>query len=232
MLGRLIQIFNNRLKTIVARARYSFVPVVAAPLGRTLTAARLWETWWKRKRQPYDSHKRGGPLGSIIAVSDSCGNVRLCRQSPNRTSVKRKRQAGWGRVIGKDGFVPSAGILAWRAIRGIYKARVGEIAEDMAQYLAETEQTESAIGLEFTARDTFSGRFLIQLLPERLWGNRKAWGKVKICPVTTVLWKGAHELVNILTGGFDKVLTREEVFTMYAVAKNRRCAHKLRRGWA
>lgn len=101
---------------------------------------------------------------------------------------------------------------------GSTKLVSGEIAEDMAQYLADSEQTESAIGLGVlisSGEILSAGGFLIQLLPgasleviERLEENIK-----NMPPVTTVLFENdAYELVNILTGGFEaEILTREEV---------------------
>ena len=162
----------------------------------------------------------GGPLGSIIAVSDSCGNVRGYADNPQiELPSKEKGKLDVGRAVGKDGFVTvSRDIGLKEQYVGSTKLVSGEIAEDMAQYLAESEQTESAIGLGVlisSGEILSAGGFLIQLLPgasleviERLEENIK-----NMPPVTTVLFeKGAHELVNILTGGFEaKVLTREEV---------------------
>lgn len=80
---------------------------------------------------------------------------------------------------------------------GSTKLVSGEIAEDMAQYLADSEQTESAIGLGVlisSGEILSAGGFLIQLLPgasleviERLEENIK-----NMPPVTTVLLKMTH----------------------------------------
>lgn len=210
-------------KTIVARAAdiHSCSAVAAAALGRTLTAASLMGNMMKEEAASLMIRiNGGGPLGSIIAVSDSCGNVRGYADNPQiELPSKEKGKLDVGRAVGKDGFVTvSRDIGLKEPYVGSTKLVSGEIAEDMAQYLAESEQTESAIGLGVlisSGEILSAGGFLIQLLPgasleviEKLEENIK-----NMPPVTTVLFeKGAHELVNILTGGFEaKVLTREEV---------------------
>lgn len=210
-------------KDIVARASkiHSCSAVVAAALGRTLTAASLMGNMMKEDAASLMIRiNGGGPIGSIIAVSDSKGNVRGYVENPQVVlPPKAKGKLDVGRAVGKEGFVTvSRDIGLKEPYVGSTKLVSGEIAEDMALYLAESEQTESAIGLGVlvSAGEILSaGGFLIQLLPgapveviEKLEENIK-----NTPPVTSVLFeKDANELVKMLTKGFDaKVLTLEEV---------------------
>lgn len=210
-------------KDIVARATevHSCSAVAAAALGRTLTAASLMGNMMKEEAASIMiSINGGGPIGSIIAVSDSEGNVRGYADNPQvELPPKEKGKLDVGRAVGKDGFVTvSRDIGLKEPYIGSTKLVSGEIAEDMAMYLAESEQTESAIGLGVLVSSgeiLSAGGFLIQLLPgtpieviEKLEENIK-----NIPPVTSVLFeKDAYELVGMLTKGFDaKILTREEV---------------------
>lgn len=210
-------------KEFVARANeiHSCSAVAAAALGRTLTAASLMGNMMKEEAAGVMIRiNGGGPIGSIIAVSDSSGNVRGYVDNPQvELPPKVKGKLDVGGAVGKDGFVTvSRDIGLKEPYVGSVRLVSGEIAEDMARYLAESEQTESAIGLGVlvgSGKILSAGGFLIQLLPgasveviERLEENIK-----NAPPLTSILFeKDAYELVAVLTKGFNaKILTREEV---------------------
>ena len=87
-------------KGIVERAReiHKTLPVATAALGRTLMAASLMGQQIKEKDGSVTLRiNGGGPLGSILAVSDSDGNVRGYVQNGQvELPLKGPRQAGRG----------------------------------------------------------------------------------------------------------------------------------------
>ena len=115
--------------------------------------------------------KGGGPLGTVLAVSDCEGNVRGYVQNPHVELMElRPGKLNVGAAVGQDGtltvikdlgmkepYVGSIGLLS------------GEIAEDLAMYFVESEQIPTACALGVlvgTAQSvTAAGGYLIQLLP-------------------------------------------------------------------
>ena len=155
-----------------ARAIHHTLPVATAALGRTLMAASLIGNTLKEKHGSVTIRiNGGGPLGTILAVSDSMGNVRgyvqegqveLPLQSPGKLDV--------GRAVGTDGVITVIKDLGLREpYVGSTPLVSGEIAEDITAYFAESEQTPTACALGvLVERDltvATAGGYLIQLLP-------------------------------------------------------------------
>lgn len=155
-----------------ARAIHHTLPVATAALGRTLMAASLIGNTLKEEHGSVTIRiNGGGPLGTILAVSDSMGNVRgyvqegqveLPLQSPGKLDV--------GRAVGTDGVITVIKDLGLREpYVGSTPLVSGEIAEDITAYFAESEQTPTACALGvLVERDltvATAGGYLIQLLP-------------------------------------------------------------------
>ena len=86
-------------RDLVERARniHTLLPVATAALGRTLMAASLMGDAMKIDGSSLTLQiKGGGPLGTILAVSDEAGNVRGYVQNPhvNRYTYRRP-PASW-----------------------------------------------------------------------------------------------------------------------------------------
>lgn len=113
----------------------------------------------------------GGPLGSILAVSDSDGNVRGYVQN-GQIDVPLKGPAkldvGW--AVGTAGSLTVIKDLRMKEpYVGTIPLVSGEIAEDITAYFAESEQIPTACALGVLVEKDLSvaaaGGYLIQLLP-------------------------------------------------------------------
>ena len=161
-------------RDIVERARniHKLLPMGAAALGRTLLGASLMGDMLKEEQGSLTLQIRGGgPLGTILAVSDCGGNVRgdvlnpqveLMEKSPGKLDV--------GAAVGLDGTLT---VIKDIGLKEPYVGSIGlfsgEIADDLAMYFVESEQIPTAcalgvlVGLDQSV--TAAGGYLIQLLP-------------------------------------------------------------------
>ena len=163
---------STRELTERARQIHKTLPVATAALGRTLAAASMMGNALKDEGSSLTLQiKGGGPLGTILAVSDSEGNVRGTVDNPQAdVPLRADGKLDVGAAVGSDGtltvirdlnmkepYVGSVGLLG------------GEIAEDLAAYFVESEQIPTACGLGVLVdRDQsvlVSGGYIIQLLP-------------------------------------------------------------------
>ena len=159
---------------LVERARqiHTLLPVATAALGRALMAASMMGDMLKEEKGSLTLQiKGGGPLGTVLAVSDCEGNVRgyvqngqveLMEREPGKLDVGAAvGQAGSLTVIKdlglKEPYVGSIGLFS------------GEIADDIAMYFVESEQIPTACALGVLVGTdqsvTTAGGYLIQLLP-------------------------------------------------------------------
>ena len=162
-------------RDMVERARqiHSLRPVGTAALGRTLCGASLLGEMLKEDEATLTIRIRGdGPLGSVVAVSDSAGNVRGYVQNPGVDLPVRQRDGKLdvGGAIGINGTITVSRDLGLREpYIGSTALRTGEVAEDLAAYLTESDQVGSACGLGVLV-DTdctvkAAGGFIVQLMP-------------------------------------------------------------------
>ncbi len=159
---------------IVQRAQeiHNLTPTTAAALGRTLCAASLLGEQLKEDDGTLTVRvSGGGPIGSVIAVSDSGGNVRGMVGDPAvDLPLKPNGKLDVGGAVGRDGmFTVSRDIGLKEPYIGSTELVSGEIAEDLAAYLVESEQIAAACGLGVfvdTDRSIKSaGGFIVQLMP-------------------------------------------------------------------
>ena len=162
-------------RDIAERARqiHSLRPVGTAALGRTLCGASLLGEMMKEDDATLTIRIRGGgPIGSVVAVSDSAGNVRGCVQNPGVNLPVRERDGKLdvGGAVGTDGTLTVSRDLGLKEPYVGSTALVsGEIAEDLAAYLTESDQVGSACGLGVLVDTDGSvksaGGFIVQLMP-------------------------------------------------------------------
>jgi molecular chaperone Hsp33 len=192
---------------IVERARqiHGTSPVATAALGRALCAVSLLGDMLKETDATVTLRLTGGgPLGSVLTVSDSGGNVRGYVRNPEiELPLRPDGKLDVGRAVGKDGLLTVSRDLGLREpYIGSTKLVSGEIGEDLAAHLTESDQVGSACGLGVlvgTDRSVAAaGGFIIQLLPgapeeliDRLEKNIAAMGMV-----TDILREGTPELLT------------------------------------
>ena len=146
--------------------------VTTAALGRLLTAAAMMGAMLKGGRDTVTLQVNGGgPAGSVIAVSDSEGNARGYVQNPQADLPTRADgKLDVGGLVGRDGMLTvSRDIGLKEPYVGSVELVSGEIAEDLAQYMVESEQIPSAVGLGVLIDTDKSvkaaGGFIVQLMP-------------------------------------------------------------------
>ncbi len=153
--------------------RHGTYPAVTAALGRTamggllLAAASL-----KEEDQILSVEVRGGgPAGRVLATANGRGEVRGMVGNPHvHAESTRPGKLNVAGVVGSEGYLSVTKNLGMRdTYQGTVELQSGEIGDDLAYYLARSEQTASAVGIGvFVLPDCSveaAGGYLIQLLP-------------------------------------------------------------------
>jgi molecular chaperone Hsp33 len=153
--------------------RHHLFPVPAAALGRTAMGALLLAAAsLKEEDHILSVEVRGdGPVGRLLCTANGRGEVRGLASNPqvHAESVTPGKLNVAG-VVGTVGYLSVTRDVGMRdPYRGTVELQTGEIGEDLAYYLARSEQTPSAVALGvFVSPDSLvaaAGGFLIQLLP-------------------------------------------------------------------
>ena len=203
-------------RDIVERARniHRLLPMATAALGRALMGASLMGDALKEEQGALTLQiKGGGPLGTILAVSDCEGNVRGYVQNPQvELMEQRPGKLDVGRAVGLEGTLT---VIKDIGLKEPYVGSIGlfsgEIAEDLAMYFVESEQIPTAcalgvlVGLDQSV--TAAGGYLIQLLPgaDEDMITRIEKGVRSIGSVSHSLAEGmdAEGLLRTVLEGFD-----------------------------
>ena len=162
----------SRELTERARQIHKTLPVATAALGRTLAAASMMGNALKGDGASLTlQFKGGGPLGTVLAVSDNEGNVRGYVTNPHVDIPLRKDgKLDVGTAVGHEGTLTVIKDLHMKEpYVGTIDLLGGEIAEDVAGYFVESEQIPTACALGVLVdRDQSvkaAGGYLIQLMP-------------------------------------------------------------------
>lgn len=173
--------------------------VVTAAEGRLLTAASIIGTMLKSTKDSVTLRMEGnGPAGMLIAVSDGTGNVKGYVGNPVvEIPLNRQDKLDVAGAVGNDGFLY---VIKDMGMKEPYIGQVpiisGEIAEDITNYYATSEQIPTVCGLGVLVNPDLSvsaaGGYLLQLLPgagedtiSRVEENIK-----KLPPVSTMIRQG------------------------------------------
>ena len=162
----------SRNLTERARQIHKTLPVATAALGRTLAGASMMGNALKGQGASLTLQiKGGGPLGTVLAVSDHEGNVRGYVTNPHVDIPLRKDgKLDVGTAVGHEGTLTVIKDLHMKEpYVGTIDLLGGEIAEDVAGYFVESEQIPTACALGVLVdRDQSvkaAGGYLIQLMP-------------------------------------------------------------------
>ena len=147
-------------------------PNATAAFGRALTAASMMGNMQKVENGSMTLQiKGGGPIGSIVCVSDPVGNVRGYVYEPNVPLVEKyPGKLDVGATVGTDGTLTVIRDLQMKEpYVGSVELISGEIGDDVTAYFAQSEQTPTACALGVLIdRDQsvkVAGGYLLQLLP-------------------------------------------------------------------
>lgn len=161
-------------KDTVQRAKeiHHCTPTAAAALGRSLCAASLLGNMMKEEDASLTVRiNGGGRIGSVIAVSDSSGCVRGYVTDPTvDLPLRADGKLDVGGAVGRDGYFTVSRDLGLREpYIGSVRLVSGEIAEDLAAYMLESEQIPSACALGVLIDTDLSikaaGGFIVELMP-------------------------------------------------------------------
>lgn len=161
-------------RDLVERARniHTLLPMATAALGRALLGASMLGDMLKEQQGSLTLQiKGGGPLGTVLAVSDYEGNVRGYVQNPHvELMEKHQGKLDVGAAVGSTGTLT---VIKDIGLKEPYVGSIGlfsgEIADDLAMYFVESEQIPTACALGVLVGTdqsvTSAGGYLIQLLP-------------------------------------------------------------------
>jgi molecular chaperone Hsp33 len=154
-----------------ASLRHDTSPTASAALGRTLMAAVLLGAGGKDGETVQLQIRGDGPLGPLTAISDERGRVRGMVGNPALALPPRADgKLDVGGAVGGGVLAVVRHRPGWREpYSGIVPLVSGEIAQDVARYLAESEQIPAALalGVHVGADGVVdaAGGFLVQALP-------------------------------------------------------------------
>lgn len=200
---------------MVAQDLHKLTGTTVAVLGRALTGASLMGAMLKQEKASITLKFNGnGPVGNVVAISDSHGNVRGYVDRPYcDLPIRDDGKLDVGGAVGTDGRL---GVIRDYGTGEPYMGQVelvsGEIAEDITNYYAVSEQipTVCALGV-LTEKNShealLSGGLLIQVLPGAYDSDIDMLEKniSNLDSMTTMLAKGMtlEEIVEKALEGFE-----------------------------
>lgn len=196
-----------------ARKRHNTFPVATAALGRTMNAALLLTWGLKEKDDTITVRIFGdGPLGGIIVDANSQGEVRGYVQNPKvDLPLNEKGKLDVGGAVGQGNIYVTKDIGLKDPYTGSIPLISGEIGEDVAGYLARSEQIPSLVSLGVLVNPDFtvaaSGGIIIQVLPntpEEVLVNIEE-NTAKLPPVSTLIkeGKGPKDIIKLYLEGLE-----------------------------
>ena len=188
--------------------------VVTAGLGRLTIAASLMGYMLKGEENSITIRiDADGPTGQLMAVADYCGNVKSCVTNPVvEIPLNNAGKLDVSSAVGKNGTLSVVKDLGLREpYVGVIPLVSGEIAEDIANYYATSEQIPTVCALGVLVDTDLSvkaaGGYLIQLLPfaseECISAIERNIANIK--PISTLLDEGTspQEIADMLLAGLN-----------------------------
>ncbi len=191
-------LINSRQMVDEAIRLHHLSPTAAAALGRTLTAASMIGIMLKDKEDSVTVSFNGdGVCGKILAVADYYGNTKGYVEHPEADlPLNTKGKLDVAGAVGKGTMYVVRDEGKGTPYVGTTPIISGEIAEDITNYFATSEQTPTAcalgvlIGNDYTCRS--AGGYMIQLLPgaEDSFIDRLEEQLSRVPPVSTLFSTG------------------------------------------
>jgi molecular chaperone Hsp33 len=154
-----------------AQRRHATSPTATSALGRALMGAVLLASDAKDDETVQLQFRGDGPLGAITVISDAAGRVRGFASHPEADPPIRAGKLDVGRAVGRGILAVVRYHPSWKEpYSGIVPLASGEIAEDIAHYLRDSEQKPSAVALgvhvDASGAVDAAGGYFVQALPD------------------------------------------------------------------
>lgn len=208
-----------------ARKIHDLTPTTTAALGRLITATALMGVDLKNEQDSISVQIKGdGPIGSMVAVSDSFPKVRAYLQNPHvELPLNENGKIDVGGAVGKAGYLNIIKDIGLKEpYIGIVPLTSGEIAEDFARYFVESEQKPTAIALGVLVDKkgvSRAGGYILSLMPD---ASDDIVTKIeeninKIPSISKILAENTNldEIAKIITGDDNIELLEENIYPKY-----------------
>jgi molecular chaperone Hsp33 len=218
-----------------ARDRLDLSPIAAAALGRSLSAAALLLRLSTKTPTRLVLEVRGdGPLGRVFAEADQDGNLRgMVGNAHVDLPPTPAGKLDVGGAVGK-GFLR---VLREHEGRGSYDSQVelvtGEIGDDVAHYLAQSEQSQSAVLLGVLAKPqgvAAAGGMIVEVLPGAP-EETVSLLEQNIAGIRGVSYLveagGSHHVVETLLAGLDREIKESRPLRYRCRCSRERLLHHL-----
>jgi molecular chaperone Hsp33 len=208
-----------------ARIRHTTSPTATAALGRTLTAAALLSAGLKDGQTVMLRVLGDGPIGGLIVQGNAGGHVRGYAMHPEADLPRTEhRKLDVGGLVGRRGMLHLTRDLGLRSpYHGSAPLVSGEIAEDLASYLATSEQIPSVVALGVLVapdlRVIAAGGLCIQVLPGAPRGAIESveTRARKMPPITQMMseGRGAEDLLSACLGHLESHIVQRQPLAFY-----------------
>ena len=150
--------------------RHRTSPTASVALARALMGGLLLASEGQDEERVQIQVRGDGPLGTLLVTADADGSVRGYVQHPGANPPLVGESLGLAAAIGRGVLRVERNHPRWRQpYAGIVPLVTGELAQDLAHYLLESEQKPSALALGVQlgreGEIQAAGGYLIQGLP-------------------------------------------------------------------
>ena len=130
-----------------AQGRHKAAPTATAAIGRNLIASLLLGSFKGDEETVQVTFRGDGPLGQLTAVSDNLGNAKcLVGNALADPPLRPDGKLNVGMAVGKGILSVSRSHPSWvQPYNGQVSIYTGEIAEDIAVYMRDSEQTNLSL---------------------------------------------------------------------------------------
>jgi molecular chaperone Hsp33 len=189
-----IYIFNAKEMVEKARVLHDLWPTSCAALGRTLSVTALMGLMQKDENELVSvTINGGGPIGTIMCVSDASGAVKgFCSDPHIYQTYENTHKLAVGLAVGTDGYLKVNKNLK---LKQSYTSQVdlqsGEIGDDFAYYFSVSEQVPTIVSVGVLVgtdlKVSSAGAMIIELLPDHVEEDIEYLEGLDLKPISSVL---------------------------------------------
>lgn len=216
-----------------AQQRHRLAPTASAAVGRLITGAALLGASLGSRERLTLQIKGDGPIGSIVADSWSAGDGRVAARAYARYPSADLPLNGRGKfdvagVVGKGQLQVTKSYELGQPYNGIVPLETGEIGDDIAAYLANSQQIPSVVALGVLANPdgiAAAGGVIAQLMPGADDATIAALERSsrEMAPVTQQIAEGSdgEAILRVITASLEL-----KIFRPYMVEFDCRCTRE------